>query len=68
MPDSLVLLDRLREDDHAAVVSGAGPTVLVLTAAADLDPLAAFCPDGWRCLMLDVATEGVVVHSSGHGA
>jgi homoserine kinase len=68
MPDSLVLLDRLREDDHAAVVSGAGPTVLVLTPAADLDPFPAYCPDGWSCLVLDVATEGVVVHGSGHGA
>ena len=30
MPDSLGLVDRLREHGHAAVVSGAGPSVLVL--------------------------------------
>ena len=30
MPDSLDLVDRLRADGLAAVVSGAGPTVLVL--------------------------------------
>ena len=30
MPESLALIDRLRADGHAAVVSGAGPSVLVL--------------------------------------
>ena len=49
MPESLALVDRLRADGHAAVVSGAGPTVLVLTADGDLDPVTAYCPDGWRC-------------------
>jgi homoserine kinase len=61
MPESLALIDRLRADGHAAVVSGAGPTVLVLTAASDLDPVASYCPDGWRCHQLEVATRGVVV-------
>ena len=56
MPESLALVDRLRADGHAAVVSGAGPTVLVLTVARDLDPVAAYCPDGWRRLVLEVAT------------
>ena len=32
MPASLGLVDRLRADGHAAVVSGAGPTVLALVA------------------------------------
>ena len=49
MPESLALVDRLRADGHAAVVSGAGPTVLVLTTDGDLDPVTAYCPDGWRC-------------------
>ncbi len=61
MPASLALVDRLRGDGRAAVVSGAGPTVLVLTAEPDPDPLAAYCPDEWRCLVLEVATDGVVV-------
>ena len=30
MPESIALVDRLRADGHAAVVSGAGPSVLVL--------------------------------------
>ena len=59
MPGSLDLVDRLRADGHAAVVSGAGPTVLVLLA--DDADLASYTPDGWRCLPLPVATEGVRV-------
>jgi homoserine kinase len=61
IPESLALIDRLRRDGHAAVVSGAGPTVLVLTDATDLDPVAAYRPDDWRCLVLEVATRGVTV-------
>jgi homoserine kinase len=61
MPESLALIDRLRNDGHAAVVSGAGPTVLVLTDATDLEPFAAHRPDGWRSLVLEVATRGVTV-------
>jgi homoserine kinase len=58
MPDSLDLVDRLRSDGHAAVVSGAGPTVLVLTVtdAADVLP---FAPDEWDARVLEIATTGV---------
>jgi len=59
MPESLDLVDRLRADGHAAVVSGAGPTVLVLLAA-DSD-LSSYTPPGWRHLPLGVATEGARV-------
>jgi len=61
MPESLALVDRLRADGHAAVVSGAGPTVLVLTVERDLGPVSAYRPDGWRSLALDVAVRGAVV-------
>ncbi len=44
MPESLALVDRLRADGHAAVVSGAGPTVLVLTEATELEPLTSYLP------------------------
>jgi homoserine kinase len=56
MPDSLGLVDRLRADGHAAVISGAGPTVLVLLAE-DAD-LSSYAPVGWRHLPLAVAPYG----------
>jgi homoserine kinase len=63
MPESLDLLERLRGDGHAAVVSGAGPTVLVLTVHAG--DLAAYTPPGWTTLPLPVATHGVHVVAPG---
>ncbi|HWJ83179.1 MAG TPA: homoserine kinase [Nocardioides sp.] len=63
MPDSLDLVDRLRADGVPAIVSGAGPTVLAFTAAADgggADRLRAVCPDGWTALELGIDTRGAV--------
>ena len=59
MPASLDLVDRLRADGLAAVVSGAGPTVLALVV--DGSDLAAYCPEGWAHLRLAVDTRGAVV-------
>jgi homoserine kinase len=61
MPESLDLVDRLRADGHAAVVSGAGPTVLVLadSTAVSVGELARSCPHGWEHHVLLVADEGV---------
>jgi homoserine kinase len=59
MPESLDLVDTLRAAGHAAVVSGAGPTVLVLTDEAGIDDLTTRGPAGWRCRVLDVAADGV---------
>lgn len=73
MPASLALIDRLRDAGHAAVVSGAGPSVLVLTRRHPDDPagdpaqavrvreVAALVPDGWRVLPLDVDATGARV-------
>ncbi len=36
-PDSMALLDALRDKGHAAVISGAGPSVLVLTTAGQIE-------------------------------
>jgi homoserine kinase len=58
MPDSLDLVDRLRQDGHPAVVSGAGPSVLVLLA--DDRDLTAYTPEGWRHLPLAVAPAGLL--------
>jgi homoserine kinase len=71
MPESLALLDRLRADGHAAVVSGAGPSLLVLTQRNPEDPddglplrvreIAGLTPPGWRVLPLEVDTHGATV-------
>jgi len=61
MPESLDLVDSLRAAGQAAVVSGAGPTVLVLTDEAGIDDLTARAPAGWQCRTLDVAADGVRV-------
>jgi homoserine kinase len=58
MPASLDLLDGLRSAGHAAVVSGAGPTVLVLTSAEPADVLPC-APGGWDGRVLEIATTGV---------
>ncbi len=60
MPASYDLVARLRADGHAAVISGAGPTVLVLTAG-ETAPLLDRCPDGWLGAVHDVDHHGVRV-------
>ena len=58
-PDTSALVDRLRERGLAAVVSGAGPTVLVL-ARDEVEVAAAteLTPHGWRCLDLPIDAVG----------
>jgi homoserine kinase len=60
MPATLAMVAALRSAGHAAVVSGAGPTVLVL-ATGEAPAVAA--PAGWRLLPLDPdrAAASVVV-------
>ena len=69
MPDSLALVGALRRQGIAAVVSGAGPTVLVLARStadggtdADAAIAAAFggVMAGWRVLPLPVDPHGAV--------
>lgn len=58
MPESLALVDRLRAAGIAAVVSGAGPTVLAFgTATAPVDA-GAWTPDGWRARAVSTAAGG----------
>jgi homoserine kinase len=73
MPESIALVDRLRAEGHAAVVSGAGPSVLVLTQRNPEDPsrdpaaalrvheVAALVPSGWKVLPLEVDLGGARV-------
>lgn len=48
MPDTIRLVDRLREHGHAAVVSGAGPSVLVLHDGKGSSLLSELAGSGWR--------------------
>ena len=65
MPESARLVTRLRQAGVAAVVSGAGPSVLALTTSegTGVDPVEV--PDGWTVLDLDVAQEGALVSHPG---
>jgi homoserine kinase len=68
MPDTAKLLATLREAGVAAVVSGAGPSVLALLP--DDDQLQAearsLCPEGWWSRSLSVAPEGARIIVGGH--
>jgi homoserine kinase len=65
MPESIDLVDRLRAEGHAAVVSGAGPSVLVLAVSPDNNApesvLRRFTPPGWSVLALEIDTTGAEV-------
>jgi homoserine kinase len=59
MPESAALVAKLRKKGHAAVVSGAGPTVLVLANGEDeVEVVGAFVPDGWQVLTPEIDTTG----------
>ncbi|MGY1829945.1 homoserine kinase [Geodermatophilus sp. SYSU D01180] len=70
MPDTVELVDRLRAAGHAAVVSGAGPSVLVLGRrhlgdvpgdVAVVREVSRITPDGWRVYPLEVDHGGARV-------
>jgi homoserine kinase len=61
MPETLALVRSLRADGLPAVVSGAGPSVLVFTGARDQDTVAARAPEGWQALCLAVDRDGARV-------
>jgi homoserine kinase len=55
---SMALVDALRASGHAAVISGAGPSVLVLARRDDADDVAAHAGDGWRVLRPGIPDHG----------
>lgn len=60
MPETMALIDELRQDRFAAFVSGAGPTVLAFTADADeQESLLGRVPQGWKALRLALDPNGV---------
>jgi homoserine kinase len=59
MPQALALIAGLRARGHAAVLSGAGPTVLVLARGqVEAESLHAFAPNDWRVAALPVDAQG----------
>lgn len=62
--ESMAILDRMRAAGHAATISGAGPSVLVLTATEFGATETAALPTGWRAREVAIAADGVRV--SGH--
>jgi homoserine kinase len=58
MPGTLALVERLRAAGHAAVVSGAGPSVLVLTTRDRADAAAAAVPEEWEVLRPGIDLDG----------
>lgn len=65
MPRSLELVRELRAAGLPAVVSGAGPTVLVFTDATDQEEVARRVPEGWRALSLAVERAGAEIVAAG---
>ncbi|GAA2422892.1 homoserine kinase [Actinomadura vinacea] len=65
MPESAALVARLRAAGLPAVISGAGPTVLVFTSAAQVDSMCAEVGNGWHIHPLNVAPDGARVRHHG---
>jgi homoserine kinase len=60
MPRTLALVRHLRREGLAAVVSGAGPSVLVLATGQTADDVPALVPAGWEVLRPGVDHRGAV--------
>ena len=57
-PASMALVDALRAEGHAAVISGAGPSVLVLALRDRVDAVRRHTPPGWRVLAPGIPDRG----------
>ena len=58
-PDSISLVEQLRSEGHAAMVSGAGPSVIVLATTSQAASITA--PEGWGVHLVEVDTAGARV-------
>jgi homoserine kinase len=61
MPRTAKLVASLRRSGVAAVVSGAGPTVLALVRSGDVEAVVGQVPNGWSVRPLQVDAEGARV-------
>ena len=61
MPESLDLVRALRRDGIAAVVSGAGPSVLAFVDTSTRSDVRRRVPAGWDVVDLDVDATGAKV-------
>ncbi len=61
MPATLELVRALRGDGMAAVVSGAGPTVLVLTDGSQQGTVVRRAPEGWQTLAVPIDRSGALL-------
>ena len=60
-PDMKALVDELRSEGHAAVISGAGPSVLVLASRHRVEEVRRHEPAGWRVLTPGIPPRGATV-------
>ena len=60
-PASMALVDELRREGHAAVISGAGPSVLVLATRHRVEEVRRHEPAGWRVLTPGIPPHGATV-------
>jgi homoserine kinase len=60
-PSSMALVDVLRAEGHAAAISGAGPSVLVLALRHRIDEVRAHGGPGWRVLTPGIPDLGAQV-------
>ncbi len=63
MPASAELVASLRTRGVAAVVSGAGPTVLAVVAPDEVDDVVSAAPSGWWARALEVDTRGLTTEA-----
>ena len=63
MPGTKNLMSALREQDIAAVVSGAGPSVLALVPDEQdlLSRAHSLCPAGWYATSVPIAAQGALL-------
>jgi homoserine kinase len=60
-PESMDLVDALRAEGHAAAISGAGPSVLVLTVQDRVEQVRAHGREGWQVLTPGIPAHGAEV-------